>query len=119
VIFGAAILHDIGIKEAERKYHSSAARYQELLGPGIARRILEEIGLAEEIIDHICLIIANHHSGKEIDTLEFRIVWDADWLVNLPEQYPNLNQEKLKALIDKVFRTRTGKELAYITQSAK
>ena len=40
VILPAAYLHDIGIQEAERKYQSTAARYQEELGPPIARDIL-------------------------------------------------------------------------------
>jgi len=113
VVLGSAVLHDIGIKTAEEKYGSNAGRYQELEGPPIARKILEELSLEPELIEHICKIIANHHSAQEIDTLEFKIVWDADWLVNLPEEYPNLSKDKLKELIDKVFKTKTGKEMAY------
>lgn len=112
VVFGAALLHDIGIQEAERKYHSSAGKYQEIEGPPIARKILEELKLEPEIIEHICKIIANHHTAKDIDTLEFRILWDADWLVNLPEEYPGASPEALKTLIDKVFRTKTGQAKA-------
>ncbi len=112
VIFSAAILHDIGIQEAERKHQSSAGKYQELEGPPIARKILQELKLDPEVIDHVCKIIANHHSARDIDTLEFRIIWDADWLVNLPEEHSGLGQEKLTALIDQVFKTKTGKEKA-------
>lgn len=36
----AALLHDIGIKESERKYHSSAGHYQEIEGPAIAKCLL-------------------------------------------------------------------------------
>ncbi|MBW1993716.1 MAG: HD domain-containing protein, partial [Deltaproteobacteria bacterium] len=36
VILTAAFLHDIGIKESEKKYQSTAAKYQELEGPPIA-----------------------------------------------------------------------------------
>ncbi|MGW8161566.1 MAG: HD domain-containing protein, partial [Desulfobulbales bacterium] len=39
VIMAAAYLHDIGIKEAERKFQSSAARYQHSEGPPVARDI--------------------------------------------------------------------------------
>jgi len=35
VVVAAALLHDIGIHEAERKYGSSAGRYQEIEGPPI------------------------------------------------------------------------------------
>src|SRR5210317_1542574 len=43
VILTSAYLHDIGIKEAERKHNSSAAKYQEEEGPPVAREILENL----------------------------------------------------------------------------
>ena len=44
VVLAAALLHDIGIQEAERKHGSAAGRYQELEGPPIAEQILRELG---------------------------------------------------------------------------
>ncbi|KKM04295.1 hypothetical protein LCGC14_1765640, partial [marine sediment metagenome] len=38
VVTAAALLHDIGIKEAERKHGSSEAHFKEIEGPPIARR---------------------------------------------------------------------------------
>ncbi len=111
VVLAAAVLHDIGIQEAERKYGSSAGHYQEIEGPPIAKRIMEEIGLDNSTIEHVCKIIANHHSARDIDTLEFRILWDADWLVNLGEEH--YGEEKLKSFIEKTFKTKTGKERAF------
>ena len=78
----AALLHDIGIKAAERKHGSSAARYQEIEGPPVARRILYQVGFNAKDIEHVCAIVGSHHSGGKIDTIEFRAVWDADHLVN-------------------------------------
>ncbi len=109
----AAILHDIGIHEAERKHGSPGGRYQEIEGPPIARRIMTELEIAEPDIDHVCRIIANHHSDRDIDTLEFRIIWDADWLVNLPDVHASASQEKLETLIGKIFKTETGKRNAH------
>jgi len=40
VVKAAAVLHDIGIHEAEAKHGSAAGNYQEIEGPPIARRIL-------------------------------------------------------------------------------
>ncbi len=85
VVVAAALLHDIGIREAERKHGSGAPKYQEQEGPPIARRILEELDFDADIVDHICRIVGSHHSGDDIDTPEFRILWDADLLVNLEE----------------------------------
>lgn len=112
IVSAAAILHDIGIHEAERKYGSSAGLYQEIEGPPIAQNILTESGLAKDDIEHICRIIANHHSAKDIDTTEFRIIWDADWLVNLPDEHPDLRGDKLYNTIAKIFKTGTGRRLA-------
>lgn len=111
-VFTAAILHDIGIQEAERRHGSGAGMYQELEGPPIARRIMNEIGLDAETIEHVCRIVGSHHSAGDIDTLEFRILWDADWLVNLPEVYTDSNTDQLEEIIAQVFRTETGKQLA-------
>jgi len=112
VVKAAAILHDIGILEAERKHGSSSGRFQEMEGPPIARKIMEEIGLDEATVDHVTRIVGAHHGARGIDTKEFRIVWDADRLVNLPEEFPDADDEKLRSVIDKVFKTKTGAEIA-------
>jgi len=112
VVRAAAILHDIGIHEAERKHGSAAGRFQEIEGPPIAREILERLGLPEEDIEHVCRIVGSHHSGQDIDTPEFRIIWDADWLVNLPDEFGEMEQAKLAERIAMIFRTPTGRDLA-------
>ena len=113
VIQAAAVLHDIGIQEAERKYGSSAGRYQEMEGPSIAERVLRRRGVDEERIAHVCRIVANHHSAKDIDTLEFRVLWDADWLVNWPEMFPDESGAEGKARVQRIFKTNTGRETAW------
>jgi hypothetical protein len=112
VVKAAAILHDIGIHEAERKYGSAVGRYQEIEGPPISKRILQNYDIPAEAVKHICRIIANHHSAKDIDTTEFKILWDADYLVNIPDNYPNASKEKLQEIIDKTFKTHQGHKIA-------
>lgn len=112
VVKAAAVLHDIGIHKAQSKHGSTAGKFQEIEGPGIAREILTKHDVDIELIEHICKIIANHHSAKDIDTTEFRIIWDADWLVNFPEQYPDADKENAKQKIDSIFKTQKGHRLA-------
>ncbi len=112
IVRAAAILHDIGIHEAEHKYGSSAGKYQEIEGPPIAGEILQKQYIPVEAIEHICKIIANHHSDKEIDTIEFRIVWDADQIVNLRADSSGITNEKLQEIIDKRFKTGEGRRIA-------
>ncbi len=112
IVRAAAILHDIGIHEAERKYGSSAGNYQEVEGPPIAEEILKKFDISAEAVEHICRIIANHHSAKDIDTIEFRVVWDADWLVNIPTDFKDASKKKLQEIIDKTFKTDEGRRIA-------
>lgn len=112
IVKAAAILHDIGIHQAEKKYASSAGNYQEIEGPPIADEILRKYEISDEQREHICKIIANHHSAKDIDTIEFRIIWDADWLVNFPGDFKDADEEKCKSAITRIFKTKTGHLLA-------
>jgi hypothetical protein len=112
VVVVAAFLHDIGIREAERKYGSSAGDLQEREGPPIARKILSGLGFDEVVIDEVCTIIASHHSPGEVDTDNFRVIWDADWLVNLGDEFDLQDIGKTAEMIDKIFQTVTGKAIA-------
>jgi len=108
----AAILHDIGIHEAEKKHGSSAGIYQEIEGPAIAKDILKKYNLSTEEVNHITKIISNHHSDKDISTIEFKIIWDSDWIVNIPDEFDVNNQDKIKRVINKVFKTKIGADIA-------
>jgi putative nucleotidyltransferase with HDIG domain len=112
VVLGAAYLHDIGIHEAERKYGSTSSHYQEQEGPAIAREILERLDVQKEMIEEICDIIGHHHSPRNEETLNFQILYEADWLVNIDEEGISKDREKLEGIIEKEFRTATGKQLA-------
>lgn len=113
IVIPASILHDVGIKVAEGEYGSSAGPYQEKEGPQIARKILNKTGLKKSDIDEICEIIGHHHSPEKINTLNFKILYDADWLINLQDEVGDTNdKEKLSTMIDKTFLTETGKEIA-------
>jgi HD superfamily phosphodiesterase len=114
VVLSAAYLHDIGIHEAERKYQSTEAKYQEEEGPPIARDILVKLGAQPDLIDEVCDIIAHHHHPRAEETINYKAVYDADLIVNLEENQKGnvLDSEKLAALIEKDFLTETGRKLA-------
>ena len=112
VVIGASVLHDIGIHQAEKKYGSTAGKYQEKEGPPIARRILTGLGFERKQIAEICNIIAHHHSPGKVSSKNFAIVYDADWLVNLKDEYCIRDRPKLGRIIEKVFLTPGGKARA-------
>lgn len=112
IVIPASILHDVGIKIAEEKYGSSAGHYQEKEGPSIARKILLKVEFKDEDIDEICEIIAYHHSPGKINTMNFKVLYDADWLVNLKDELNIKDESKLKEVISRIFLTEAGKTLA-------
>ena len=112
IVIGASLLHDIGIHQAERKYGTTIGKYQEKEGPPIARRILTSLDFEPSQIEEICQIIAHHHSPGKINTQNFKILYDADWLVNLRDEYAIQDRNKLANIIDRVFLTENGKALA-------
>lgn len=121
IVVPAAILHDVGIKAAEEKYGSNAGHLQEKEGPEIAKKILQKLSLKKEDIEEICTIIAHHHSPGKVDTQNFKVLYDADWLVNLKDEVDTKDKAKLKEVINKVFLTETGRSLAekiYLTLPA-
>ncbi len=119
IVIGAAVLHDIGIHQAQKKYGSTIGKYQEKEGPPIARRILARLGFEQNQIEEICEIIAHHHNPGKITTKNFGILYDADWLVNLRDEYDIRDTDKLSNVIEKVFLTPSGKALARETYLQK
>jgi len=114
VILTSAYLHDIGIKEAERKHNSSTARYQEEEGPPVAREILESLNADEELIAEVCEIIGHHHHPREKESINFRVIYDADMITNMEENQKSGSNDpdKTREIIDTSLLTESGKKLA-------
>jgi hypothetical protein len=51
-------------------------------------------------------MIGNHHSYKNIDGLDFQILVEADFLVNIYED--NLDKGAIESIRKKIFKTATG-----------
>ena len=102
----SGILHNIGIKEAEKKYNSSAGPYQEKEGPGIAKAIMIKYNIDSDIIQRVCHIIGHHHSYNKIDGVDFQILVEADFLVNIYED--GMDKNAITSVRSKYFKTKTG-----------
>lgn len=109
----AAILHDIGAAEAQRKHGSMEAQYQEQEGPGIARAILGKAGYDHAVIQRVCYIVGNHHTQAKIDGRDFQILWEADLLENLAHREIRSNIAELEKCIADNFRTAAGRQIAW------
>ena len=104
-----AIVHDIGIKMSEEKYQSSAGTYQEKEGPAIAKPMLVSVGYTEAVIERVCYLIGHHHTYTDIDGLDYQILVEADFLVNIYED--GISQQAIQRIEEKIFKTKTGMHL--------
>jgi len=109
-----AYLHDIGIKEAERKFNSSSPRYQHQEGPPVAREILSRLGASAGLIDEVCDIIGHHHIPRPEETINYKILYDADLIVNLEEMQKEKpsDRDHLEKVVSHSFLTESGRKLA-------
>ena len=109
ILEATAFVHDIGIRIAEEKYGSCAGPLQEKEGPAAAKAMLEEIGYDEKLIDRVCYIVGHHHTYTNIDGIDYQILVEADFLVNLYEG--NESHEAALAAYHKIFKTEAGKKM--------
>lgn len=85
IALAAAILHDVGIPEAIARYGSGAPPGQEIEGAQLAREMLARLKWPTERAGEIAEIIGQHHRRLETASAEFRLLYDADLIVNAQE----------------------------------
>ena len=102
-------MHDIGIKPAEAQYGRCDGKLQEQLGPPVARELVEGLGLSATCVERVCFLVGHHHTYDSIDSTDWRILVEADFLVNLFED--GASCEAVKAAFRTVFCTASGKAL--------
>jgi HD superfamily phosphodiesterase len=105
----SALLHDIGIHEAERKHNSNAGNWQEIEGPPVAKELLKDFDLDNTIKDRVLFLIGHHHHYNIIDDIDYQILVEADFLVNIFED--ELDKHSIKNIKEKIFKTKNGTKL--------
>ncbi len=105
----AALTHDIGIRNSERKYGSCSGEHQQQEGPAEARALLYALGAEVDIIERVCWLIAHHHTYTDIQGMDYQILVEADFLVNAFED--EMDEDAIRTVREKLFRTNTGIEL--------
>jgi len=103
----ASIMHDIGIRPSEEKYGRCDGKLQEQEGPAYAKKMLEEFDeVTEDERKRVCYLIAHHHTYNNVDGIDYRILLEADFLVNALED--ELSKDAIITFRDNVFKTNTG-----------
>lgn len=86
IAIAAALLHDVGIREAEARHGYNDGKTQEEYGPPIAAVILASLDFPQAKIEIVKQIIGNHHSPSRYDYPELALLKEADLIVNRSDQ---------------------------------
>ncbi len=103
----AAVVHDIGILAAKKKYGSGAGKYQEKEGPAEAEKLLSGLGWPPAVIERVSYLVGHHHTYTDIDGADYQILVEADFLVNLLEN--ESSSDAKKNAYERIFKTKSGK----------
>ena len=109
ILEAAAYTHDIGIRVAEEKYGRCDGKLQEQEGPIIAQKMLSQLGFENYIVERICFLIGHHHTYDNIYGLDYQILVEADFLVNLYED--DAGNRAIDKAYKRIFKTETGKKI--------
>ena len=105
----AAIVHDIGIRLCLEKYGDGNGKLQEKEGPALAEQMLSELGFEKDVIERVSFLVGHHHTYTGIDGLDYQILVEADFLVNLYEE--EATEQGIRTAYFKYFKTKGGKSL--------
>ena len=109
ILESTAVVHDIGIHVCEEKYGSCEGKLQEKEGPALAKEMLERLGYKQEVIDRVCYLVGHHHTYTNIDGVDYQILVEADFLVNLYEDAVSL--DAVRKAYEKIFQTESGRKI--------
>ena len=112
ILEAAAYTHDIGIKPAEEKYGSCDGKLQEQEGPIVAQKMLSEVGIENYMIERICYLIGNHHTYDHVEGMDYQILIEADFLVNMLED--DMSERSIRKAYEQIFKTESGKKLCRV-----
>lgn len=71
--------------------------------------MLDSLGFAPDVTERVCFLIAHHHTLDGVDGLDWRILLEADFLVNMIEE--GMKAEAIQCGREKIFRTEMGLRL--------
>ena len=101
--------HDIGIHLCEEKYGNCNGKLQEKEGPALAEKLLTKLGFMKDVAERVMYLIAHHHTYDDINGIDYQILVEADFLVNMYED--GLSKDVVEHAYNKIFKTDSGMKI--------
>lgn len=109
IIEVAALTHDIGIHLCEEKYGNCNGKLQEKEGPALAEKLLTKLGFMKDVAERVMYLITHHHTYDDINGIDYQILVEADFLVNMYED--GLSKDVVEHAYNKIFKTDSGMKI--------
>ena len=109
ILEAAALVHDIACPLCREKYGNTNGKHQEREGVVLAEEFLRDSGLSQTARDRVVYLVGHHHTYTDIDGMDYQILVEADFLVNLYEDQPGRNAAA--SALEKIFQTESGKRI--------
>ncbi len=104
----AAVVHDISCPLCREKYGDTNGKHQEMESPPLVEAFFAGEDCNADV-ERISWLVSHHHTYTDIDGMDFRILLEADFLVNADEiGYAKSAIENAK---NQFFRTDAGLRL--------
>jgi hypothetical protein len=114
----AAILHTVGAP-CPNQEGTRVGGSQDSIRLAAVQEILSKCAVDAELAERICAMIAGHGSGTVADSVESRVLWDAEWLTRLTDHAVGADTIEAAEFIRHTFRTEKGRELAAALLSSR
>ena len=105
----AAVIHDIACPVCRVKYGNTNGSNQEKESPELVENFLKDVEIDDEMKERINYLVSHHHTYTNVDGLDYRILLEADFLVNADES--EMSENAVETARERVFETNTGKKL--------
>jgi hypothetical protein len=69
------------------------------------------LGAKPPLVEEVCDIVGHHHHPRQEETLNFKVLYDADWIANLEDRKKKngLKPETAETIIKEKFLTENGR----------
>ena len=101
-----AVVHDIACPLCRVKYGNANGKHQEEESAALIEEFFVDSDLPKEFVDRVSYIVSHHHTITGIDGIDYQILVEADFLVNLAEEQSS--KETIESVKNKIFKTKTG-----------
>lgn len=110
ILESAALVHDIGVRNAEKEHGDKFKAYHENIGIVESENLLNQLSnYTDAQIQRIKYIVGNHHHYNKIDKIDFQILVEADFMVNAFEK--QLSLSSIDSFKEKICKTESGAEI--------